>query len=176
MPRKRITPEVTDKQCNGANALYVPEESRPTVSQHIALYTRVSTEDQAERSTIQAQRDFLRNYAQVFGLSIVDEYADDGVTGTIPLSARPGGNRLLEDAKEKRFGCVPVYRVDRLGRSLTALLEAHNELAQASITVRSATEPFDTGTPIGWCRETPRSLGRMTPFHRRLRRGRTPAP
>src|SRR5207302_5992583 len=68
---------------------------------------------------------------------------------TLPLSQRPAGRRLLDDAQSGRFGCVLVYRVDRLGRSLTALLEAHTTLSQAGITIRSATEPFDTSTPIG---------------------------
>ena len=115
----------------------------------VALYTRVSTEDQAERSTIQAQRDFLRSFVQLYGLTIVGEYADDGVTGTIPLSQRPDGRRLLQDVSTGRFNCVLVYRVDRLGRSLTALLDAHAALSKAGITIRSATEPFDTSTPIG---------------------------
>jgi len=80
---------------------------------------------------------------------IVEEYEDDGITGTLPLSQRPAGRRLLDDAQQGRFGCVLVYRVDRLGRSLTALLDAHTTLSQAGITIRSATEPFDTSTPIG---------------------------
>src|SRR5215510_8324747 len=71
----------------------------------VALYTRVSTEDQAERSTIQAQRDFLRSFAQLYGLAIAGEYADDGVTGTIPLSQRPDGRRLLQDVSTGRFNC-----------------------------------------------------------------------
>src|SRR5262249_16116335 len=33
--------------------------------------------------------------------------------------------------------------------SLTTLLDAHTALARAGITIRSATEPFDTSTPIG---------------------------
>src|SRR5206468_472433 len=115
----------------------------------VALYTRVSTEDQAERSAIQAQRDFLRSFAQLYSLTIAEEYADDGVTGTIPLSQRPEGRRLLQDVSTRRFNLVLVYRVDRLGRSLTALLDAHAALSKAGITIRSATEPFDTSTPIG---------------------------
>jgi len=115
----------------------------------VALYTRVSTEDQAERSTIQSQQDFLRSFAQLYGLTISAEYADDGVTGTIPLSQRPEGRRLLQAVSTGCFNCVLVYRVDRLGRSLTALLDAHAALSKAGITIRSATEPFDTSTPIG---------------------------
>jgi site-specific DNA recombinase len=118
-------------------------------SGNVALYMRVSSEDQAERGTIGAQRDFLRQFAHLYSLSVVEEYEDDGITGTLPLSQRPAGRRLLDDARQGRFGCVLVYRGDQLGRSLTALLEAHTVLSQAGITIRSATEPFDTSTPIG---------------------------
>jgi site-specific DNA recombinase len=44
---------------------------------------------------------------------------------------------------------VLVYRLDRLGRSLKSLLDAHHTLEKAGVTIRSATEPFDTATPIG---------------------------
>jgi site-specific DNA recombinase len=139
MAMKRRTHEGAVGRQNGESAK----------AQHVALYMRVSSEDQAERGTIQAQRDFLRNFVQLYSLTVMDEYADDGITGTIPLSLRPDGQRLLTDAIAGRFGCVLVYRVDRLGRSLTALLEAHTVLDHAGVTIRSATEPFDTSTPIG---------------------------
>ena len=123
--------------------------SPPLTNPQVALYTRVSTEDQAERGTIGAQRDFLRQFAQLYQLPVAGEYADDGISGTVLLGERPDGQRLLQDGQAGRFGCVLVYRVDRLGRSLTALLDAHSALSQAGITLRSATEPFDTSTPIG---------------------------
>ena len=46
----------------------------PLATPHVALYMRVSTEDQADRGTIDAQRDFLRQCAtkwQVGGASAV---------------------------------------------------------------------------------------------------------
>ena len=82
---------------------------------------------------------------------MVEEYADDGVTGTLPLAQRPHSQRLLQDVTTGRFGCVLVYCVDRLGCSLTTLLDAHAALSKAGITIRSATELFDTSTPIGTC-------------------------
>jgi site-specific DNA recombinase len=115
----------------------------------IAIYCRVSTEDQAERATVQAQVDFLRRYSDLHGLTIVDEYVDDGYSGAIPLQDRPEGKRLLGDAAAGRFGAVVVYRLDRLGRSLKVLLQAHDALEAHGVTLKSATEPFDTGTSIG---------------------------
>ena len=128
----------------------MPSTPAPQVlQQRYALYMRTSSEDQAERGTIEAQRDFLRHYTSLFQLPVADEYADDGVTGTLPLGERPEGHRMLQDAEAGRFGCVLVYRLTRLGRSLKALIEAHDTLAHDGVTIRSAMEPFDTSTPIG---------------------------
>jgi site-specific DNA recombinase len=110
---------------------------------------RVSSEDQADRGTIDAQRDFLRQFASLYQLPVADEYADDGISGTLPLGERPEGRRLLQDAEARRFGSVLVYRLTRLGRSLKALTEAHDILSRFKVTIRSATEPFDTSSPIG---------------------------
>jgi len=129
----------------------VPKQTSPPqlATAQVALYMRVSSEDQADRGTIDAQRDFLRQFASLYQLPVTDEYADDGVTGTLPLGERPEGRRLLQDAEAGRFGCVLVYRLTRLGRSLKALIEAHDILSRFGVTIRSATEPFDTSTPIG---------------------------
>jgi site-specific DNA recombinase len=115
----------------------------------VAVYARVSTEDQAERQTIQAQLDFLRKYADLHQICIAGEYVDDGISGTVPLDERPEGRRLLDDADAGRFGAVIVYRLDRLGRSLKALIAAHDHLDSSGVAIRSGTEPFDTSSPIG---------------------------
>lgn len=118
-------------------------------SQRVAAYARVSTEDQAERDTVAAQRDFLARYVDLHSLDLADVYVDDGISGTTPLADRPEGQRLLADAAAGRFATVLVYRLDRLGRNLRALLDAHDQLDAAGVSIRSCTEPFDTSTPIG---------------------------
>jgi site-specific DNA recombinase len=80
---------------------------------------------------------------------VADVYEDDGVSGTIPLHERPGGRRLLEDAKEGKFSAVLVYKLDRLGRSLLVIVDAHDRLETSGVSLRSATEPIDTSNPSG---------------------------
>src|SRR4051812_3470959 len=119
-----------------------------TTTVRACAYLRVSSDDQAERGTIEAQRDFLRRYADLQEIPLIDMYVDDGFSGTLPLTERPEGRRLLADAKAGRFDTVLVYRLDRLGRSLAALLDAHTTLDRSGVTIRSCTEPFDTSTSI----------------------------
>jgi site-specific DNA recombinase len=124
-----------------------------------ALAARVSTEDQAGRGTIRAQLDFMRQRTALDNkaremqgqppIVISGEYLDDGASGAIPLADRPDGGRLLEDSRAGLHDEVLWYRLDRMGRSLSVLMDAHDRLEASGVTVISATEPFDTSTPFG---------------------------
>ena len=65
----------------------------------VAAYLRVSTDEQRERQSILSQKEFGERYAQLHQLPIFDVYADDGISGTVPLEQRPEGRRLLADAR-----------------------------------------------------------------------------
>jgi DNA invertase Pin-like site-specific DNA recombinase len=73
-------------------------------AERVALYLRVSSEEQRERETIELQREFLEQYCTLYGLEVADTYEDDGVSGTVALHERPVGRRLLEDAKRASSG------------------------------------------------------------------------
>jgi DNA invertase Pin-like site-specific DNA recombinase len=118
-------------------------------AEKIALLLRVSSEEQRERETIEIQREFLQEYCRLYSLEVVQIYVDDGVSGTIPLHERPEGRRLLEDAKEGKFSTLLVYRLDRLGRSLLVIVDAHDRLQACGVALKSATEPIDTSNPSG---------------------------
>jgi site-specific DNA recombinase len=107
--------------------------------ERVALYLRVSSEEQREKSTIKIQREFLDGYCQLHGLEVAGRYQDDGVSGTVPLHERPEGRRLLDDAKEGKFQTVLVYRLDRFGRSLLGIVDAHDRLESLGVALRSAT-------------------------------------
>ena len=68
----------------------------PETPERVALYMRVSSEEQRDRETIEIQREFLEQYCRLYGLEIAGMYADDGISGTVPLHERPDGRRLLQ--------------------------------------------------------------------------------
>ena len=115
----------------------------------VALYLRVSSEEQRDRETIEIQEEFLSQFRELYGLEVAEIYKDDGVSGTVPLHERPGGRKLLKDAREGKFETVIVYRLDRLGRSLLVIVDAHDRLETSGVSLRSATEPIDTSNPGG---------------------------
>jgi site-specific DNA recombinase len=65
----------------------------------IAIYIRVSTEDQArEGYSLEVQREYLEFFAKREGLEIFKIYQDDGISGY--CTERPALKELLKDAKE----------------------------------------------------------------------------
>src|ERR1700694_1811187 len=90
----------------------------------VGIYLRGSTEEQRERQSIATQRDFGGRYTDLHQLPIHAVYADDGVSGTVPLDRRPEGARLLRDARLKKFDQLLVYKLDRLGRGTPVTLGA----------------------------------------------------
>jgi len=115
--------------------------------ENIALYARVSTEEQAQKHSIDAQLDHLRTYANSNGYKISKEYVDPGYSGM--MIQRPAYRALIEDAIKGKFTKIIVYKLDRLFRSTRHLLNLVHELEDYGVSVCSATEPFDTGTPVG---------------------------
>lgn len=115
----------------------------------VAVYCRVSTDDQADAKTIENQVVFAQEFCRLHGLSIYGFYKDDGVSGSVPVEKRPAGSRLLADAREGFFEVVYVYRLDRLARTTLDILRTHQKLSEMDVALKSMTENFDTSTPSG---------------------------
>ncbi len=115
----------------------------------VGIYVRVSTEEQRERQSIQTQREFAARYCDLHQLHVFETYADDGVSGTVPIEQRPGTTRLLTDARKGKFDQLLVYKLDRLGRETLLILKAVDELKKLGVRVRSMTEEFDSATAAG---------------------------
>ncbi len=115
----------------------------------VAIYCRVSTEEQRERQSILTQREFGVRYSALHKLTVHRLYADDGVSGTIPLEQRPEGSQVLRDARLGKFDQLLIYKLDRLGRDTRLILNAVAELEKLGVRVRSMTEEFDTASATG---------------------------
>ena len=115
----------------------------------VAVYMRVSSEEQREKATIETQDGFLEEYCKLYGHEIASVYKDEAISGIVPMHERPEGQRLLADAATGRFETVLVYRLDRIGRKLLVVVDAHDRLEEAGVSLKSVTEPIDTSTPAG---------------------------
>lgn len=82
----------------------------------VGIYLRLSREDErlGESGSISTQRDLLLNYIRDNNLLFVDEYIDDGVSGT--TFDRAGFNRMIKDCEEKKINMIITKDTSRLGR------------------------------------------------------------
>lgn len=88
-----------------------------TTIYNTALYLRLSRDDelQGESGSIQTQRMMLREYAREHSLNVVDEYIDDGWSGT--NFDRPSFQRMIDDIEDGKINCVVTKDLSRLGRN-----------------------------------------------------------
>jgi DNA invertase Pin-like site-specific DNA recombinase len=110
-----------------------------------ALYMRVSTKGHGQTTETQAVA--LREYAVHRGFEIIGEYKDEGVSGS--KDSRPALDRLMKDARARKFDVVIVARFDRFARSVSHLLRALEEFGHLGIDFISLSESVDTSTPLG---------------------------
>jgi DNA invertase Pin-like site-specific DNA recombinase len=108
-----------------------------------ARYLRVSKVDQNPELQDDETRDFInkRNW------NLTHTYLDHGISGS--RERRPELDRMLSDARRKRFDAIVVWRSDRLFRSLRHMVVTLDELAGFGVAFSSVTEPFDTATASG---------------------------
>ncbi|MDD4376230.1 MAG: recombinase family protein [Clostridia bacterium] len=83
----------------------------------VGIYLRLSREDdkQGESGSISNQRDIIHKYIKDNNLIYIDEYVDDGVSGT--TFERDGFNRMIDDIENKRINMVVTKDLSRFGRN-----------------------------------------------------------
>ena len=133
-----------------------------------AIYTRVSTADQ----NAELQRRELNEFAYRQSWHIVEVY-EDVMSGA--KASRPALNRLIADARVRKFGCVLVWKLDRFGRSLSDCLSNIRELEQNGIRFMVVTQNLDTDIKNPASRLLLHVLGAAAEFERALIRERTQA-
>jgi DNA invertase Pin-like site-specific DNA recombinase len=107
-----------------------------------AIYARVSTHEQEPENQLQE----LRRYAAARGWDPV-EYIDRGVSGS--KDRRPALDRLVADARRRRFDALIVWRLDRLGRNLKHLVTLLEDVQAVGIAFVSLGEGIDCTTAAG---------------------------
>lgn len=109
-----------------------------------ALYLRCSTNE--TKQNVERQESELRNIVKNHDWELVEVYADYS-SGT--KTSRPNLDKLLDDAFSKKFDCVMVSDLSRLGRNVQHLLKIVEELDNKNIELFSLREKIDTDSPTG---------------------------
>ena len=115
----------------------------------IAIYCRVSTEEQSENGySIDEQERLLEEWCKKMGYVIYKCYSDRGISGK-NIKDRPALKELLSDAKAGKFDMVISWKINRVSRKLEDVLKIVNLLEKNNITFKSYSEPFESDTPAG---------------------------
>ncbi|MEX0932631.1 MAG: recombinase family protein [Candidatus Pacearchaeota archaeon] len=120
-----------------------------TTKPYCAIYTRVSTEDQAKQGiSMSAQEEALKNYAGALGYEILEIYKDEGKSAK-DIKGRKEMSRMLQDAKAKKFQAIFVYKLDRLSRSLRDLIETIEKFKEWGVDFVSLQDKIETTSASG---------------------------
>jgi site-specific DNA recombinase len=113
---------------------------------NVALYTRVSTEEQAQGGfSLDAQLGKLRDYAKWEEWTIIGEYIDGGFTGR--NTKRPMYQQMMQDMD--KWDAILVMKMDRIHRNQKNFINMLEELYKNGKEFVSAMEKFDSSSAMG---------------------------
>ena len=115
------------------------------MNKRVAFYLRVSTDSQ----TVENQRLELQAVADRLGWTIIEELADEGISGAKGRDQRPAFDRLMQMVTRKEIDLIACWSVDRLGRSLQHLVSFLAEINERNVGLYLHTQGLDTTTPAG---------------------------
>ena len=103
-----------------------------TTPTYVCGYVRCSTAHEAQLEAIEAQEQWLRDYISLRPNWILTEiYIDRGVTGTV--ETRPEFQRMLEDAKRRKFTLICSRELCRFSRNVLHTIQVTRELSERGI-------------------------------------------
>ena len=121
-----------------------------TRGQRAAAYVRVSSEEQTEGFSLDAQERAIDGYCRDHGYDIVARYRDEGQQR--PQRRPDQATRFSAHAgrcRGRRFDVVIVHKLDRFARNLRVTLDTLDRLERAGVGFVSISENMDFATPDG---------------------------
>ena len=129
-----------------------------------ALYARVSSEEQLEGYSIDAQKRAFQALLQGREWTDGGQYVEEGKSArTDNINKRPAFKQMMSDAVSGRFDVLVVHKLDRFSRNLRITLEYFDKLSKTGIAFVSINEQMDFSTP--WGRLAFTILGGLAQFY-----------
>jgi DNA invertase Pin-like site-specific DNA recombinase len=104
-------------------------------------YLRVSGRGQLDGDGFPRQAETITRYAAANGIEIVEEFRENGVSGTKELDDRPALAELLVALEENGVHMVVIEKLDRLARDLMVQETILADMRKRGFTLISAHEP-----------------------------------
>ncbi|MDI6600227.1 MAG: recombinase family protein [Thermoanaerobacteraceae bacterium] len=114
------------------------------------IYTRVSTEEQAQGFSLEAQADDIKKYCELHKIHIAGEYCDAGITGT-SIDKRESFKQMLRDIKTHKdnIDAVIIWKLSRISRNMMDLVDIVRYFEEHNIVIISITDRIDTSGVMG---------------------------
>jgi len=110
--------------------------------QRCGIYIRVSTSEQMMHGkSLEAQKDYLSQYAASHNMTIAGVYADEGKTARKELKKRKAIHSLLADVKAGKIDVILFWRLDRWFRNMSDFYKVQEILDEHGVNWISASEP-----------------------------------
>ena len=114
---------------------------------HVAAYARVSTEQDEQQSSYEAQVDFYtRHIKSNPNWEFVDVFADEGITGT-NTKKRDGFNLMIQKAMNGEIDLILTKSISRFARNTVDTLQTVRKLKAAGVEVIFEKENLHTFDP-----------------------------
>ncbi len=110
------------------------------------IYARYSTENQRVES-IEDQIEVCRRYVLAQGWTVTEVYSDAALRGASKM--RPSFQHMLADARRDGFDILVCEAIDRLGRNLSDVSAAYDELVFARVALHTVSYGLTTQMHIG---------------------------
>ena len=113
----------------------VASKTTPFRKKKVAAYARVSTEQDAQQNSYEAQIGFYTDYIQSKPeWEFVGVYADEGISGT-SFKKRDGFNRMVSDAKAGKIDLILTKSISRFARNTVDSLSITRDLKEHNVEV-----------------------------------------
>ncbi len=123
-------------------------ENERKIAEEVALYVRVSTEEQAiNGDSLRTQREELTKYALKNGFHIYGIYEDDGFSAT--NLKRPALQKLLKDVEQNKINRILITKLDRLSRGVRNYYKVLDVLDAHGVFWQTVFEKYDSSTANG---------------------------
>ena len=122
--------------------LFDPEKIKEQMSidpvfhrKRVAAYARVSTEQDAQQNSYEAQINYYKGYIQSKpDWEFVDVYSDEGISGT-SYKNRDGFNKMIRDAEEGKIDLILTKSISRFSRNTVDSLTVTRKLRSLGVEV-----------------------------------------
>ncbi len=115
----------------------------------VVLYTRVSTVEQVEGFSLEAQKVEILKYCKNHGYTVVGEYEDAGISGTTINERTQFKNMLKDIAKNPNIDAVLAWKLSRISRNMLDLVEILNYLQGLGTGLITTSDNINTFTASG---------------------------